>query len=221
MNYIESILNFIFDKKRRISAKAAIIILSITSLLLIDNLLGFTYFYSHNRQLDQLESIYTIRKDSTLSEISKQKLLELENELWNRKNIFEKAAIVFSSKTGYIQKVETPKTTEIKGYGRNDFWFLVSTSGVYMLVTIIMIPVLLFMDKKSSFLKSLATFIIFALVMGFTSWFNYWLFGKIIPDNLWGSWTWNYVINAFIQVGLMIGLYWATKNINNVTENNK
>lgn len=221
MNYIESIINFIFDKKRKISAKATFIILSITCLLILDNVLGFTYYYSHNRQLNQLESIYAIKKDTNLSVSSREKLDEMEVALWNRKNIFEKAIIFIKYRKENKPIKSNQESLYIKESGKNNFWFLVSTSGLYMLVTIIMFPVLLFMDKKSSFFKSLATFIIFALVMVFTSWFNYWLFNKIIPDKLWGNWTWNYIINAFIQVGLIIGLYWATKNINKVTDDNK
>jgi hypothetical protein len=43
------------------------------------------------------------------------------------------------------------------------------------------------------------------LIMAFTSWFNYWLFGKIIPNKLFGSWTWNYIVNVMIQIGLIFG----------------
>jgi len=71
----------------------------------------------------------------------------------------------------------------------------------------------LLLDKKTPFLKLLASLIIFSLVMIFTSWFNYWLFDKIIPDEIFGSWTWNYIINFIIQIGLIVGLYYASKTL--------
>jgi uncharacterized membrane-anchored protein len=162
--------------------------------------------------------IYTLKKDSTLSETSRESLDNLEIALWNRKNVIENTILFIKDKTTKKSISSSQEIIVANASGRNDFWFLVSTSGIYIIMAIIMLPVLLFLDKKSSFFKSLATYIIFALVMGFTAWFNYWLFSIVIPDNLWGNWIWNYITNAIVQIGLIIGLYWSTKNINQITD---
>lgn len=213
MSFFDNILNFITDSNKRLSAKATIVVLTVIALLLTDNIIGFSHYYNNQRQLEQLKSISTLLKDSTLNSETKKNLLELQKTTFTRKNILEKSIDFMRGLKFNLSDEDENASSKVEG-ARNDFWFLMSTSGLYILITILLIPVLLITDKKTPFLKLVATLIIFSLVMAFTSWFNYWLFELIIPDRLFGNWIWNYVINAIIQIGLIVGLTWTTNTIN-------
>ena len=217
MNFLENILNFITDSNKRLSAKTAIVILTLLSVIVIDNVTGFSYYYNNQRKLDQLESIKNLLKDTTLTTETKQKLTVIQSKVFERKNIFDYSLSFFRNIS--LTSSKNNQTT-IKSKGsiiRNDIWFLMSTSGFYILVTILVVPILLFTDKKTPFWKLLASMIMFVIVMFFSSWFMYWLLDKIIPDELFGSWTWNYIINFIIQVGLVAGMYFATKTMNKIS----
>lgn|SRR5690554_3194834 len=214
MDFIDKILNYITDSNRRLSSKAAIGILALMSIIVIDNITGFSYYYNKNRQLEQLETIKILLSDSTLTSETRQKLIVLETHVLERKSIID-YSLTFLKNISLTNSKQSEATKNNNGkIIRNNIWFLMSTSGIYILTTILVVPVFLFMDKKTPFLKLLASMIVFVIVMFFTSWFNYWLFDKIIPDRLWGNWTWNYIINFILQVGLMIGLYSATTIMN-------
>jgi len=213
VSFYDNILSFVTDRSQRISARATVIVLVLSLILLVDNITGFSFYYNKQRQLDQLKSISQLLKDTTISADTKTKLTALEQQTLDRKTIVDYSlsflkniSLTSSSQPQNIKKNNAKSI-------RNDFWFLVSSSGLYILVTILLVPVILFTDKKTPFFRLLATLIIFVFIMTFTAWFNYWLFDIIIPDQLFGSWTWNYVANFLLQIGLVVGLFWAGKNI--------
>jgi len=212
MSFYENIFGFITDRSKRLSTRAAAIILTLFCLVLVDNIIGFSHYYNKQRQLDQLESISVLLRDSLLSSETKSELQSLEKQTFLRKNIIDYSLSFLNNLSWTIKSSSTSKI-ETRNE-RNNIWFLVSASGIYILVSILIIPILLIVDKKTPFFKLLAAMIMFGIVMFFTSWFNYWLLEKIIPDKVFGSWTWNYIINFVVQIGLILGLYFATNIIN-------
>lgn len=211
MNFFEHILNFITDKSKRISARATIIIIALACILLVDNIFGFSFYYKQQRQLDQLKTVTALLKDTTLTRETRATLLSIEKHTFERKTIIDYFSS-FLKNISFKSSRQSQNNININANPiRNNFWFLFSASGIYIIVTILVVPVLLFADKKTPFLKLIATLLLFVFVMTFTAWFNYWLFDKLIPDYLFGSWTWNYIANFLLQVGLMLGLYFATK----------
>lgn len=216
MNFFENILNFITDSNKRLSAKTAIVILTLLSVLVIDSVTGFSYYYNNQRKLDQLVSIKNILNDTTLTSETRHKLVVMQSKVFERKNIFD-CSLSFLKNISLSSSKNNQTTIKNKdSIIRNDIWFLISTSGFYILVTILVVPIMLFTDKNTPFWKLLASIIMFVIIMFFTSWFMYWLLDKIIPDDLFGSWTWNYIINSVIQVGLVAGMYFATKTMNKI-----
>ncbi|SDX75200.1 hypothetical protein [Flavobacterium degerlachei] len=214
MSFSENILGFITDSNKRLSTRATVIVLFIFSILLIDNITGFSHYYNKERQLEQLKSISVLLKDTTLAKLTRLELISLQKETFNRKNLVDHSLSFIKYMRSTNNESNSNVTNTAKMPPRNDVWFLLSTSGIYILVTLLLIPILLLTDKTTPFLKLIATLIIFGIVMFFTSWFNYWLFDKIIPDMLFGSWIWNYIINFMIQIALIAGLYWTTSTIN-------
>lgn len=212
MTFYENIFGFITDRSKRLSTRATAVIITIFCLVLVDNIIGFSHYYNKQRQLDQLKSISVLLNDPLLSQETKNELIELEKQTFKRKNIID-YSISFIKDISLTKNAST-KTEKSTRSERNDIWFLFSASGLYILVIIFVVPVLLLTDKKTPFLKLLASMIMFIIVMFFTCWFNYWLFDKIIPDKVFGSWMWNYVINFVLQIGLVIGLLFATNTMN-------
>jgi hypothetical protein len=217
MIFIDNILNFITDTKKRLSTRATIFILSVLAIFIIDNVIGFSHHYNNQKKLDQLKTISELLDRPNLTENTKKELKLLESETFERQNILNYSLSflknIASTDNKQSQNITKTETSTI----RSNVWFLISSSGLYILVTILVVPVLLLTDRKTPFLKLLASMIMFGLVMFFTSWFNYWLFDKIIPDELFGSWTWNYIANFILQIGLILGLLFATKTIEKTT----
>jgi hypothetical protein len=214
MSFFDNILNFITDSEKRLSARATVFIISICTLLIVDNLIGFSYYYNKQRQLEQLKSITELLADTTLTTDTRAKLVTLQNQTFDRKNIIDYSSSFLKNIASTDNKQSQNTTKADTKIIKNNIWFLLSSSGLYILVTIFVVPVLLLTDRKTPFLKLLASMIIFILVMFFTSWFNYWLFDKLLPDKLFGSWNWNYIINFVLQIGLILGLFFATNTMN-------
>ena len=210
-------MTFITDKSKRLSARAAIFIICVLLILLADNIVGFSYYYNKERQLEQLKSVTDLLKDPAVDAQTRRKLLSLQREFLNRKDVIDHISGIGHNIS--ISSDQTVSPTENKALeSRNFYWFLFSTSGIYILVTVILLPILLLFDRNTPFLQLLLMEIIFGIVMFFTAWFNYWLFDKIIPYKLFGSWTWNYIVNFILQIILMIGLYWTTKKIESINK---
>jgi len=214
MTFHENILGFITDNSKRLSTRATVVILTLTCILLLDNIFGVSFYYNNQRQLDQLKSVSVLLKDTSLTSETRTKLIELERQTLDRKTIIDYSLSFLQNISFTSSKTSQNTTNNNANPIRNDFWFLISASGLYILVTVFVVPVLLLTDKKTPFLKLLASMIMFTIVMIFTCWFNFWLFDKIIPDRVFGSWTWNYIINFVLQIGLVLGLLFTTNTMN-------
>lgn len=212
MSFYENIFGYITDRSKNLSTRATVFILVIFCLIGVDNIVGFSHYYNKQRQLDQLILISTLLRDSLISQDIKNELLELEKRTFKRKTILDYSGSFFKE---FSKNKKTSPKNEKKDFAeRNDIWFLISASGFYILIAVLTVPVLLLTNKEMSFFKLLASIIILLFVMVFTSWFNYWLFDKIIPDRIFGSWTWNYIINFVLQIGFVVGILNATNTIN-------
>lgn len=213
MSFFDNLLGYITDGTRRLSTRATVVILTLIFLIFADNIIGFTHYYNNQRKLEQLESIANLLKDPNISESTKTQLKELEYSTFKRQDIIDQSSSFLKNIEWTSSNASQNKINNSGKIIRNNLWFLLSTSGIYILITIILVPVMLITDKQTAFLKLLASMFIFSVIMFFTSWFNYWLFDKIIPDQLFGNWTWNYIINFLLQVGLIIGLIFTSKTI--------
>lgn len=211
MSLFDNFTSFVTDRSQRISARATVITLALVLVLLVDNITGFSFYYNKERQLDQLKSISLLLKDSAISADTKTKLVALEQQTLERKTIVD-YSLSFLKKISWTSSKQSQNTINNNPkIIRNEFLFFISSSGLYVLVIMLTVPIILLTDKKTPFFKLIATLLISIIIMGFTAWFNYWLFDKLIPARLFGSWTWNYVANFLLQIGLAIGLYWASK----------
>jgi hypothetical protein len=77
MAFYDNVLNFITDRTNRMSARATVIIVALVCILLVDNILGFSFYYNKQRQLEQLKSITLLLKDTSITGTQEQILLNL------------------------------------------------------------------------------------------------------------------------------------------------
>jgi hypothetical protein len=211
MSFFDNITSFITDRGQRLSVRATVLIITLALIIFADNVCGFSYYYNRQRQLEQLQSIAALLKDSSISLRTKENLRYLETQTLIRRNILDKSMTFAKNLSTIGRKLDSSDKKALLKTERNEIVFFISTSGIYALVLILAVPIIFFTDKKTPFFKLVASLFLSAVIMAFTCWFNYWMIDLLLPYKIWGSWTWNYIMNVLIQLGLLIGLWWALK----------
>lgn len=218
MIFFDKLTDFVFDERKKISSKAAIIILSLLGLLLIDNLIGFSYSYVLNNKIEQVQKLNTIISDNSSDKPTIKQAIILRNETLLRKNVIESVydylvGLSFNenlskpNKTNSNEKINHENTP-------NKFWFQMSSSGIYYFFGILMLPIILFLDKSSSVLQRVTvSILLFAMFSGIGLFF-FWIC-SLIPMVLNNSWGLNYLINIIIQCSIIFLMFKFNKNTQN------
>lgn len=212
MNYFESLINFLVDKRHGVSSKASIILLALVIALLINNLLGISYYYNISRKVEQIEKINQLLTDTSLTPSTRKTLTTWENEIINRKSVWDNTVLyvqhTFLNKELRIDTVkvigkepmnDNPVVTAQK---RNNTWFFISSSFLYLLSMLTFPLIYIFMQRDDSWTDVLAISLLVEGLIFLMAWLHYWVF-SFIPM-LCGSWTWNYVLNVVLQSGILI-----------------
>lgn len=203
MSYIDHFADFLFDERRRLSSKAAVILFIILAVLLVDNLLGFSYSFAIDRKISQVQKLNTIIKDPSVDSSTKMFAINLRNRIIDRQDIVSQALSFFRGKSNNSIKHQANKPTAtakpIDVSIKNNFWFNFSASGFFFLLAIIMIPLMLFADKTTSFIQRLGTGIATTFSLVLFGFFFIWLLG-FIPQISNSTWVWNYILNGLIQI---------------------
>lgn len=200
MNFFDKLTDYVFDEGKKISSKAVLIILALLGVLLIDNLLGFSYSYSLDNKIDHVKNLNSIISDNTSDNVTKANAIALRKKVFERQNVFEKTyeyiADAFQESPTSVNTSSTSNITEIKA---NNFLFHISSSLSFYLVAIIAFPLILFMDKGSSLPQRLTMSFFLTFVFAGMGIFFYWIC-SLIPILLPDSWALNYACNAAIQI---------------------
>lgn len=203
MGYFDAFVQFLLDEKRRLSSKAAVSVLIVVGILVVDNILGFSYYHSNNNKIDQLQKLNSILQDTKVDSTTKVFATNLRSEVIGRNNIFTRAFNFLWGKSSTSLN-EDARTKEVAD--KNEFWFNLSAGGVYFLLAFITIPVFLITGEKAAFIRRLATGITSAVSLFLLGLFMIWI-GQLIPQISSNTWIWNYIINFFIQV-FIISFLW-------------
>jgi hypothetical protein len=209
MIFFDKLTDFVFDERKKISSKAAIILLSLLGLLFIDNLIGFSHNYKLNNKIDHIQKLNALILDSKTDKSTKIYLIKLRNETLNRKNILEIFSEYVKSSPSDKTNINRPKndniTSNLTAESINTFFHLTS-SILFYLLAILMIPFIFFLDRNSSFPQRIAMGLMLCLMFAGIGIFLYWLC-SLIPK-IWNeSWIINYIINVLIQVFFMYALF--------------
>ena len=127
MIFIDNILNFITDTKKRLSTRATIFILSVLTIFIIDNVIGFSHHYNNQKKLDQLKTISELLDRPNLTKNTKKELKLLESETFDRQNILNYSL-------SFLKNIASTDITNAETSTiRSNVWFLISSSGLYNL----------------------------------------------------------------------------------------
>lgn len=206
MSYLDHFSEFLFDERRRLSSKAAVVLFIILAILFVDNILGFSHAYTADKKIEQVQKLNAILKDPTIDSTTKSFALSQRSDIIRRQNIINQVLSLFRGKSNNSIKHQTsnppanakPNDVSIK----NNFWFNTTAGGIYFLCAIIMLPIMLFTDKNTSFPQRLATGITFTIVFVLFGLFFIWML-DFIPQLSKTTWVWNYIINFLIQIGIL------------------
>lgn len=195
MDFINNIISFLFDNKRKISSKASIIIFTVITLIILDNLLGFTYYLDVSNKTQYVKELNLMINDS-ISDLTTKKFADsLRLEVIKRENIVQKAYSFLHS----IKSSRGKKENKIT----RGFWFHFSSSGLFYLLAIVIFPIILNSGKKSSFIKRLGNALIASGIFIILGIFFYWIL-DLIPQILKGYSFLNIILNFIIQIFVII-----------------
>src|ERR1700757_392309 len=154
MNWINTLISFITDKNHKISTKTYIIIAGVFLVITCDRIIGFSYNYCLEKKLYEVDMIGKILKDTTIENTTRQELLGMRKEILHHKYFYDyirdEISSVFSSKTN-VNTVSNINTSVKTSNTRNNFWFLMSSSGFFILVYIVVCLVYPFVADSSLF----------------------------------------------------------------------
>jgi len=103
MDIIQSIIKFFANKDYSISSKFLGFILIIGVLFFIDNILGFSFYYTNSQKIDQLKTIEELKQNNSSNKHLHNTLNKIEYDIINRKNVINIFLNLFS-KEPLVQK---------------------------------------------------------------------------------------------------------------------
>ncbi|MCU7547784.1 hypothetical protein OCK74_01600 [Chitinophagaceae bacterium LB-8] len=217
-SFIDHITEYLTDENRRLSTKAAFVILALFMIVLVDNILGFSFHYRTDKKLEELQKVAGIINDTSADRTTKAYAAALRSEIMDRQNIIDYSLSFLrnikwaSSKSDHTSKtIAADKTKDVPI--KNDILFKFTVSGLYIIAGLIFIPIVLILDKKSPLHVRIASGLAagFIIVM-FSSLFN-WLFG-FIPILSKTTWAWNYGLNFVVQAIILFSFVMHSMNAN-------
>lgn len=105
MDFIKEIFKFFTDRTYSSGSKLLLIFAIVLSLVIIDNILGFSFFYNNEKSIEQLKTIQQLKKEYKGNNELITSLEIKEDQILNRKNIIETFAELFSK-----EDLKSPET---------------------------------------------------------------------------------------------------------------
>jgi hypothetical protein len=205
MDWLKGIIDYILDGGKRLSYKLAIIITILALVILLDNIFGFSFHYNNDRKIDEIEHLNAIIEDASVDSVTKAYCIQMRKDIIQQKSVITQLLLSLRNNNPTSSKsAQNSNTTKISPTTdsaiKNNFLYTISASGFYFLSAVLIVPLLLFLDKgKLPFIQRLALGILTALSISIMGTFVYWI-DTHIPQISKSTWTWNYIVNAIIQI---------------------
>lgn len=106
-NLINNFFNFFTDKSRPVLTRTSLLLCLVVACFMIDNFVGFSFFYSSHQKLKQVQQIEEIKRDYNLEPQITNEISALELRLLSHSSMIHKAF-------GFLTKRLNSKT-DIKG----------------------------------------------------------------------------------------------------------
>lgn len=188
-NSIKTLFSFLISKDEKIGTKLLFSFFILILILLLNNVFGFSFFYNSEKKIDQLTKINTVLQDSTLEPDFKNKVLQLREDIVNRKNVFE----YFS--TLKIRKSTSKSTIEYLDSNKHLILNFISSSW-YFIFIIIAFVFKSFKERDFDFIQLIIS-LFFGLILfgaGLASSYLTNLIPIIYSKAIWI----NYIVNVFL-----------------------
>jgi len=202
------IVQFLKNKGIHITVRLATIVLSLTALVILNDVTGFTRNYLLNSRLDQIIKLKQIDHDVLKNDSSaNKKYLEIKNELINNQSVTGKLIDQAKNVTMNL------KTTPIS----NSSWLYLSTMAYFYVVVIIFLAVLVSTivgpaGGKGEKIKTIASIVV-AIIAIFIIGTVYKLLVSLIPCFINFEWI-NYSVYFFLP---FLFTYFIQRNIRKKT----
>lgn len=213
MGAFDKFTELLFDEDTGISTKLTIIVLAIIAVIAVDNILGFSFYYNADKKIELVNKLNTTIKDSTTDSLTKSYAINLRQKITTRQDFITQSLSFFRGKSNAVKNDQTsiptarPKPIEVAI--KSNFWFHLSSSGLYYLFALFMIPFSLVNDKKQSLGQRIGIAIVAPILIIALGLFFYWIY-SFIPQISKSTWLWNYLLNVVLQLTLVI--YIGIKN---------
>jgi hypothetical protein len=102
MDFFAPIFNFIIDSSKKLSYRAATVLLSFSILLLLDNIFGFSYYHNLDKKVELVNNINRALKDTSNSISDKRILIGLKEEIINHSSIKDNIYSFLSAKNWHL-----------------------------------------------------------------------------------------------------------------------
>ncbi|PRY10327.1 hypothetical protein CLV24_11455 [Pontibacter ummariensis] len=204
MDFIERFLDFISDNRRHITTRVIVAAFSFLLFVLVDNMFAFSYNYTIDRSISNARNISELLKDTTLSSTTRLGLERLREEVVTHKTVadhvvaFWRDVSTFKYGTTKVAMLDNSDSWTVS----YDLWHLLSSGGLYLLFIIFGVPVILVAKSSLTLLQRFVSALGFIVLFSTIAYVHY-IVLELVPDMLFGSWTWNYVLNALVQLTLV------------------
>ena len=188
---IKGIFRFFRNKKNSFYKKSFGVFFLFLFILLIDNLLGFSFYYPINQKIGPLTNIAILKNNYAGNDEILTKIDIIEKKIINRKNVLEK----IEEKLNVINESSANRS-------RSKLWHTLSSSIILIIVGLILFNDLFLGIKVGNFWwqaipEFLFVFLFLFPIFAGVIWINQYLLG-FIPVILGRPWI-NYLLNIVIS----------------------
>ena len=200
MDVFSSIFEFLADKSKQLSSKAALIISFLVILILADNIFGYTYFNTNNKKIEQVKEINEVLKDTSLPENIKNYFTALRQNVIDHKNIKNYLSDFFTNISFTNSKnIKTPIPINANPISNNLLHFI-SSSWMTLLTMLFMFIIyvsIIFEKNSPSFWKPTTSIIVVEIILISLAFLQSKLFSLIPLIN--NNHKINYLINTILS----------------------
>jgi hypothetical protein len=195
----DSIFGILVSNNVKGITKGIAIFILIGTLYFINDVFLFTYNIRVNNKIDQLQKINVLLKTDTSKEDIRYEL-SLKNGIIREEPMYHRLLSLFKSIDNDQKNPTTANGNITSGNPdiRNKFYFLITTGGFYLILSIICFPLILYFQKDKPIGQRLFIACFACIVVSTPALFWY-IILSFIPKISPNTWAWNYVLNLSIQ----------------------
>jgi hypothetical protein len=198
MKFPEEIFAFFIDNTKKISHKAAIIIVVLSTLLIIDDTLGLSYTYKQNNRIDLLKKANEIIENSKVDTTLKSYANGMLEDMISRKTVW---GSIKSFKINLFKNCQENQKSKPQ-------YKMIESSVIIILFAMVFLPFifLLFRYEEKQFIEGLALAIVNGLGWIIIAFVTYELL-DLLPM-IGKNWDINIGLNWFLQVPIVLFIKW-------------